>query len=244
MKSELQELQRQIRSVEDLVRRAEEDIQHVGWVAAHRISFIGGGLMLKLASNSLETVALTPISQKGLFKAHEVPEIRSDSSCVFTLKRTRSPISARRGLRLVESSSSQATLVDVAEAYEGIGASQSHRRLLPSFESSDVCAVVENLSKCSLNEEDRFSNTSFYTAAEEEYEMTDLSDTDDSDEESDKPVPDWAKNAEASWLKAKSKYAAESIFKLVDLDLTSSLDKMFGREGDPLRRRRSSGQWS
>jgi hypothetical protein len=46
--------------------------------------------------------------------------------------------------------------------------------------------------------------------------MTDLSDTDYSDEESHKRVPDLAQNAEASWLKAKSKYVPESIFKLVD----------------------------
>mmetsp|Transcript_4944 Transcript_4944/g.9269 ORF Transcript_4944/g.9269 Transcript_4944/m.9269 type:complete len:215 (-) Transcript_4944:1910-2554(-) len=214
MKSELQDLHFQIRSIEDVISKTENDLKHVGWVATRRITFIGAGLMLRLASDSTETVNLTPISQKGLFKTHEAPSLGSDSSCLFTLKRKNSQSQDCRGRRLIESSGSQETLVD----------------------------VVENFSKCSLNDEDRFSNTSFYTAQEEQYEMTDISESEDSDGESGKPVPDWAQNAEASWLKARSKWTPESIFKLCSLDLNDGLGKIFGRQMSH-RVRRSSGIW-
>lgn len=214
MKSELRDLHSQIRGIEDLLAKTEDDLKHVGWVAAKRINFIGGGLMLMLASDSPETAKLTPISQKGLFKTHAVPSLGGSSACMFSLKRKRSPGREFKGRRLIDSSGSQATLVD----------------------------VIENFSKCSLNEEDRFSNASFYTAQEEQYEMTDVSESDESDEDLTKPVPDWAQNAEASWMKANVKRPHESVFKLNDLNLNDDLGTMFGRLMQR-RARKSSGQW-
>lgn len=191
--------------------KTENDLKHVGWVATRRISFIGGGLMLKHASSSIETISLTPISKKGLFKTHEAPALEADSACMFTLKRNLSHVSEVKGRKILEGNDSQRTLVDVLEVF----------------------------SRCSLNEEDRFSNTSFCTA-QEEYCMTDLSASDNSENE-DKRIPNWAQYAEAAWLKAKTKWEADAIFKLVSLNLDNGLSQIFARQ--MARPRKSSGQW-
>jgi hypothetical protein len=251
MKPELLFLQTQIRAIEDLIHKTEIDLKHVGWVAVRRITFIGGVLRLQSASNSVEVVALTPLSMKGLFKYHEAPSLDEESTSVFTLKRKLPPAVEVKGRRMIESGVSQVTLVD----------------------------VVEDLDKFNLHEEDCFSNTSYCTAQQdpsdpplqpvkeplggpkspcklevslsltptadsnEQYEMTDVSDDDEySDEDIKKPIPDWAQHAEASWLKASAKWTAEAIFKYPDIDLTAHLGRLFGRDL-PKRNRRSSGTW-
>jgi hypothetical protein len=251
MKPELLHLQTQIQALEDFIHKTEVDLKHVGMVAVRRITFIGGGLMLQIASNSVDVVALTPLSMKGLFNNQGAPRIDEECPSVFTLKRKLSPTVEVKGRRMIESSNSQVTLVD----------------------------VVEDLDKCNLDEEDCFSNTSYCTAREdchdpalhtikeplgvpkspckvevslsltptadsnEQYVMTDVSDDDEySDEDTKKPIPDWAQHAEALWLKARTKWTAEAIFKYPDIDLTAHLGRLFSRDL-PKRNRRSSGTW-